>query len=160
MFVQHPAYHPTWWPPVEDNPKFEPRMTPIWKPVADMTLFIGGSRAGDDEAYLNAHNVCGKLCSAGTKGWDRYKVIYMKSVEEFDPLPSNQFLYADWEEHIMTETKRFCEFWKQKRRVLIYCKMGANRSAQQVVLLMCVGARCRAREVLSRGCPETCIHLT
>ena len=109
-----------------------------------------GATAAEDRDALVGNQVRGKWCSAGTVGVNKYEIVYFQEVREFEPFPSNKFGDPAWKDDAVQATKAFFGFWTRKRRVLVYCRQGANRSAQQVVLLMAVAARCTAREAPNR----------
>ena len=67
-------------------------------------------------------------------------------IGECPALPANVMLWPHWQGRAIAAVREFFAFWKQRRRVLVYCKRGANRSAGMTCVLMAVATGCTARE--------------
>ena len=90
-------------------------------------------------------------------------------IHECPPFPSNMMQWLHWEDRAIAAVKNFFAFWRSRRRVLIYCRQGANRSAAMVCLVMSAACGRTAREALiatrparvdhKRGSPTVHAHL-
>ena len=92
--------------------------------------------------------------------WQAYEIVDMTEfgIHECPPFPSNMMQWPHWEARAVAAVKNFFAFWRSRRRVLIYCRQGANRSAAMVCLVMSAACGRTAREALIARRPAHAEH--
>ena len=81
--------------------------------------------------------------------WQAYQIVDMEAfgIHECPAFPANMMHWPHWEDRAIAAVRGFFAFWRERRRVLVYCQQGANRSAAMVCLVMAAASGCSAREV-------------
>ena len=137
-------------PSFDAKDKFEPALTMIFQKEPGQRLWIGGSKAADNQAVLQAHGIKAKLCAAGTVGPGAYEIVRFNGIMELKPAPVNKWLkeepvngaalhrlddetFKRW--YDVTSIQEVAQFlWGPEGLarwgdILIYCAQGANRSS-------------------------------
>ena len=141
-------------PSMDEKDQYEPALTMIFQKEPGQRLWIGGTKAADNLAVLQAHGIKAKLCAAGTVGPGAYDIQKINGIKELEPAPINKWLHEEpvnraavdkldddcfqqW--YDVASIANVAEFlWgpeglARHGDILVYCAQGANRSAALIL---------------------------